>query len=49
MIKRVYYLNGEIATLEDVLYYLEQRLELDGNTSVWADLGVDFEDMEVNV
>lgn len=49
MIKRVYYLNGEIATLEDVLYYLEQRLELDGNTSVWADLGVDFEDKEIDV
>jgi hypothetical protein len=44
MIKRVYYLNGVETTLDVVLEYITHLLETNGDTSVWADLGIDFED-----
>ena len=46
MIRRVYYLNGEEVDLGGILEYLEDLLCYNGNTSIWEDFGIDFEDKE---
>lgn len=47
VIKRVYYLNGEETDLGGILEYLEDLLCFNGNTEMWEDFGIDFEDKEV--
>ena len=47
IIERVYYLNGEETDLGAILEYLEDMLCFNGNTEMWEDFGIDFEDKEV--
>lgn len=42
--ERIYYLNGEETDLECILEYLEDLLRNNGNTEMWQDFGIDFED-----
>lgn len=44
--RRVYYLNGEETTLDALLEHLEDLLCYNGNTSMWEDFGIDFEDVD---
>ena len=46
VIKRVYYLNGEETDLGGILEYLEDLLCFNGNTEMWEELGIFFEDVE---
>ena len=42
---RLYYLNGKLVYIDDILEYLRELLVCDGNTTKWEALGIDFEDM----
>ena len=42
--ERIYYLNGEETDLVCILEYLEDLLQNNGNTEIWQDFGIDFED-----
>lgn len=43
--KRLYYLNGKLTYIDDILDYLREMLVFDGDTTKWEALGIDFEDM----
>lgn len=45
--ERIYYLDGEETTLEAILEYLEDLLQYNGNTDLWEDFGISFEDREL--
>lgn len=45
--ERIYYLNGEESSLDCIIEYLEDLLVNNGNTDLWADFGIDFEDKEI--
>lgn len=47
--ERIYYLNREKTSLEDVLSYLEEQLVYNGDTNNFESLGIDFEDIEEEV
>lgn len=45
---RVYKLNNQITSLDAIMEYLEDLLTYGGNTSAFEDLGIDFEDLDVD-
>lgn len=47
MLERKYYLNDEETSLEAILEHLQDLLKSNGNTEIWQDLGIDFEDVEI--
>lgn len=47
MLERKYYLNNEETGLQGILEHLQDLLEHNGNTEMWQDLGIDFDDVEI--
>ena len=47
IIKRVYYLDNKETDLGAILEQLEYMLRYSGSTSEWEELGISFEDKEV--
>ena len=45
--ERKYYLNGQEIPFDELLEYVGYLLSTSGDTSRFADLGIDFEDVEV--
>lgn len=43
--KRIYKLNGQIVDLNAIMEHLQDLLENNGNTEIWTDFGIDFEDV----
>ena len=43
---RKFYLNNEETTLDAILEYLEDLLLCNGNSAIWEDFGISFEDVE---
>ena len=43
--KRLYYLNGKLVYIDDILDYLRDLLVHSTNTTKWEALGINFEDM----
>lgn len=49
MVIRKYFLNGEETTLDAILEHLEDLLLYNGNSSMWEDFGISFEDEDVEI
>ncbi len=43
---RKYFLNNEETTISAILEYLEDLLLYNGNSTIWEDFGISFEDVE---
>ena len=43
---RKYYLNNEETTLDAIIEHLEDLLLYNGNSAMWEDFGISFEDVE---
>lgn len=46
--KRIYRLNGQIVDLNAIMEHLQDLLGNNGNTEMWANFGIDFEDTDFN-
>jgi hypothetical protein len=42
---RLYYLNGKLVYITDIIKYLTDLLATDGDTTKWEAFGITFEDM----